>query len=535
MRKRELDLTKWTLSAELGEPTSLVIRKSKDRLYIKNRGTVAVLLTYKHDILVEDKLHKQLKVTFTGNNLHNSGACFYINNHPVTLNGTSCMQITPPCNLHMTLKVPADSEVEVYVIELAELEAELDLVDSCAADKDVLVITPDYPSTNNLYLCAFAHSRNLEYVKAGLNVQVASISVNNWYQSIYEMDGVPVFMGRYIDLKKLLSRHQYKVIVTHFVDENLYPIFDGYIWDDERLIFICHGPETLFRYLTNPCRPYFMKELPAIDDSPSFNVKECYVKKYARKANVEWVFVSDWLRDFSEKLLGISFYNSRVINNTINEDLFPYIPKGAEDRKKILILRKFDNIGQHSIDQAVQAILSLSRRDFFHDLTFEVYGDGNYYDTLVGPLRQFPNVHLHQTFVPNNQIHKIHKNNGILLIPSRHDTQGVAAGEAASSGLVVVGSELPVIADFMNQEQNHTLANPEDPIALADIIERLYYNPDEFLEISARMSRETQARCSRENTVAREIALIREKIDIYDNAPPLIFTSILRVIPFSPS
>ena len=332
------------------------------------------------------------------------------------------------------------------------------------------------------------------------------------------MDGVPGLMGRYIDLKKLLSRHQYKVIVAHFVDENLYPIFDGYV-QDERLIFICHGPETTFRFLTNRCRPYFTKELPEIDTNACFDQKEMYVKKYARKENVDWVFVSDWLRDFSEKMIGVSFPHSHVINNTINEELFPYHPKSPEDRKKILILRKFDNIRVHSIDISVEAILELSRRDFFSDLTFEVYGDGNYYDVLVEPLRQFPNVHLHRTFVPNNQVHELHAQNGIFLCPSRHDTQGVSLGEAAASGMVVVGSDVTCVGSFMNNEVNHTLADPEDPAALADIIERLYRNPDEFQAISERMSMETLTRSSRENTVEREIALIREKIEAFDNTP----------------
>lgn len=518
MRKWGLDLSKWIFSAEPSGAASLTIEKSQTRLYAKNTGTTAMMLTYKEDILIENKLDKCLKISFIGNNLHYGGACFYINDYPVTLNGTSSMEISPPCRMHLSLKIPANSEAEITEITLETREEELDLVDSCSAENDVLVITPDYPSTDNLYLCAFAHSRNIEYVRAGLHIQVASISVNNWYQTTYEMDGVPVLMGRYIDLKKLLSRHQYKVIVAHFVDENLYPIFDGYV-QDERLIFICHGPETTFRFLTNRCRPYFTKELPEIDTNACFDQKEMYVKKYARKENVDWVFVSDWLRDFSEKMIGVSFPHSRVINNTINEELFPYHPKSPEDRKKILILRKFDNIRVHSIDISVEAILELSRRDFFSDLTFEVYGDGNYYDVLVEPLRQFPNVHLHRTFVPNNQVHELHAQNGIFLCPSRHDTQGVSLGEAAASGMVVVGSDVTCVGSFMNNEVNHTLADPEDPAALADIIERLYRNPDEFQAISERMSMETLTRSSRENTVEREIALIREKIEAFDNTP----------------
>src|SRR5699024_9762311 len=133
-----------------------------------------------------------------------------------------------------------------------------------------------------------------------------------------------------------------------------------------------------------------------------------FLKKYSQMGNVEWVFVSEWLKEFSEKHLCLKFKNSRVISNVINESLFPYQPKKAEDRTKILILRKFDNIMVHSVDQSVKAILELAKRDFFNELTFEVYGDGNYYDVLTEPIRKFDNVHLHRTFIPNDRISEIH-------------------------------------------------------------------------------------------------------------------------------
>lgn len=522
MRTWDLELTNWTLSTKSNECHSnditlnVQVKKNKNRLYVRNNSSVAAVLTYKEDVSLKNRHHQHLKVEVLGTNLCNGGACFYVNNHPVTLNGIAMMELAPPCSLLLTLNVPANSEVEITKVLLTAQEEEHNLVDDCAIDKDVLVITPDYPSFHNLYLCAFAHSRNREYVKAGLNVQVASISPHNWYQQSYEMDGVPVLMGRYLDLKKLLSRHQYKVVIVHFVDENIYQILDGYI-NDERLIFICHGPETTFRILPNLCRQYFTKALPAVDKSETFDKKEAYVRKYSQKDNVDWVFVSEYFRDLSEKLMGITFRHSHVIYNTINEELFPYREKTAEDRKKILILRKFDNIRVHSIDQSVQAILELSRRDFFQDLNFEVYGDGLLYDTLVAPIAQFPNVHLHRTFVPNNEVHKIHAQNGILMIPSRHDAHAVAMGEGASSGLVVVGSDVTSNSFFMNNSVNHTMTDPEDPIALADVIDRLYHNPQEFLEISERMSRETQARCCKENTVMREVALIRKKLTAYDS------------------
>ena len=515
MKKLELDLSKWSLATENGWSGTVDMKKRGKKLYLRNTGNTMIVLHYKEEVVINDKKIESILVRFQGENLLNGGACFYVNGHPVTLNGLISMELKPPVSLHLTIGVPSNSAVEISDIELEPREEVVDLLDQCSEEPEVLVVVPNYPSTDNLYLCAFAHSRNREYIKAGMKIQVVAVNQSIWYQSSYEMDGVPVFAGRYLDLKKLLSRHQYKVIVTHFVDENLYPIFDGYV-QDERLIFICHGPETTFRMLTNKCRPYFTKELPEIDRSQVFDRKEEWARTFAQRDNVDWVFVSEYLHELSEEMLGVTFRNSHVIYNTINEELFPYRKKTAEDRKKILVLRKFDNIRVHSIDIVVGAIQSLSRRDFFEDLSFEVYGDGASYGALTEPLKSFPNVKLHRTFVPNSEVHKLHAENGILLIPSRHDTQGVAMGEAASSGLVAVGSELPVTKKFMNQEANHTLADPEDPHALADIIERLYRNPDEYLEISERMSRETQARCNRENTVMKEIALIRKKLKVVE-------------------
>ena len=67
-------------------------------------------------------------------------------------------------------------------------------------------------------------------------------------------------------------------------------------------------------------------------------------------------------------------------------------------------------------------------------------------------------------------------------------------GECASSGLVVIGSRVTSNGYFMQEERFHTLADPEDPLELAQIIERLYYNPEEYLKIS------------------RELQSLREKI-----------------------
>ena len=176
------------------------------------------------------------------------------------------------------------------------------------------------------------------------------------------------------------------------------------------------------------------------------------------------------------------------------------------------MVRKFDNICQHSIDQVVFAILELSHKNFFKDLVFDIYGDGNYYDELVEPIKDFENVHLYRKFIPNENLNDIYKEHGIMLLPSRHDAHAVSMGEAASTGLVVLGSKVTSNPYFMNEEENHTLSDPEDFKELAGIIERLYKNPDEFLKISENMAKFTR-QFKKSNTVLKEIKLIKDSLN----------------------
>lgn len=481
--------------------------------FIRNITDKSIVMTYSEEITNKDPDLKQLKITFNGE-VENSGGYLCINDaYCVPINGESVMPITPPCIIKLSIVISANSGIKINELAL-EFTNDIDFTDELAHDNNVLVIVPAYPNYVNLYNCAFVHSRNREYKSNGINLQVFTVNPNIWYQTKYKRDEIPVLSGTYKDLKSLLAKHQYKTVVTHFVDELLYPIFDGYINDNEQLIFICHGPETVYKYLVNKTRPYFSAPYSESVIANQFDLKDFYVNKYSQKENVEWVFVSEWLKNFSEEQQGLKFRNAHVINNIISEELFPYKPRKPEDRKKILLVRKFDNICQHSIDQVVLCIRELSRRKIFDDLQFDIYGDGNYYDELVAPIKEFKNIHLHRKFLPNEELNKVYEDHGIMLLPSRHDAHAVSMGESASTGLVVLGSNVTSNPYFMNEKENHTLTDPEDYKGLADIIEMLYNNPQEFLRISKNMADFTH-QFKKENTVYKEIELINQSLKKY--------------------
>lgn len=511
--KEVIKITDW----ELDEDLKIKYSKDNKEATIINKNNTKKSIKFNRTIYLKNKKNiNQCLIKFWGE-VENSGGYIQINNeHNIPINSDNLINIKTAEKLDFKLFIAANSSITIKDVEIDFLEEKMDLIDELDKEANVLVIVPEYPNYVNLYNCAFAHSRNKEYVKKGLKVQVFAVNPLIWYQTKYTRDNVPVIKGSYQDLKNLLSKHQYDVVVTHFVDEYLYPIFDGNIYNNQKLIFICHGPETVYRYLVNKCRNYFTPAYKEPIQNESFDLKDYYVKKYANKDNVEWVFVSDWLKEFSEEQQNLKFKNARVINNIIDQNLFPYKKKNQDLRKKILVIRKFDNICQHSIDQIVLAIRELSRRDFFKDLEFDIYGDGGYYDELIAPIKDLKNVNLYKRFIPNEKLNEIYAEHGIMMLPSRHDAHAVSMGEAASSGLVVVGSRVTSNPYFMNEKENHTLSDPEDYVELANIIERLYKNPKEFTKISENMAKFT-SQFKKENTVFKEVELIEESIKSVKN------------------
>ena len=486
------------------------VRNDGDCIVFENRTNQKVRFKYARPVSAPVDNVTSLCVVTEGSFDCGSGA-FWFDKCALPLCGKTNIPCKASTKFHIMFECSANSVVRISKCDLCWLDEELDLADECGTDADVLVVVPGYPSASNLYECAFAHSRNRRYVESGLSVQVIATTPFRKHQRAYSIDGVPVLLAGVTQLKKLISRKQYKVIVTHFVDGYLYRIFDGYV-TNEQLIFICHGPETVYKYLANVTRPYFCRERSQAEIDKIGEDKTEAIERYARKDNVHWVFVSEWLRDKSESEQGLTFLNQSCINNTIDPRLFPYKEKAPEDRKRILVLRKFDNNRNHSADIMVETLLELSRRPFFGDLQVDIIGDGSHFNELTAPLRSFSNVSITRGFVPNNRISEVYADHGIMLIPSRHDAHAVSMSEAAASGVVVVGSDVTSNPYYMDNEHNHTLAPAEDPKAHADIIERLYNNETEFLEISKRLSARIASLCSIEETSDKEVSLIREKI-----------------------
>ena len=136
-----------------------------------------------------------------------------------------------------------------------------------------------------------------------------------------------------------------------------------------------------------------------------------------------------------------------------------------------------------------------------------IIGDGPLFDELIKPIKHFTNVKYQKTFLQHRQIAKIHKNYGIFLIPTRMDSQGVSRDEAMASGLVPITNNVAAIPEFVDSECG-ILVEPENTKLLADAIEFLYKNPDEFMRLSRNAAQRVRKQCDFCQTIGKEIDLI---------------------------
>ena len=468
--------------------------------------------------LFSGKKYKNVLMNFHGKTINGNGAILQLLDtsreilSETPLNSSSTYLVDCK-NFFVTIKVNRQSEViittaDVNVSKSPNCGFDEIFSDILNSEKETLIVTPSYPTEENKYFGGFVHSRVKAYQDSGINFDlVCAFDYPN--TSKYTFEGVNVTRTDYFGLRQLLTKKKYKTILLHFFDEKYAQILDACDMSNTNLYFWIHGPETLYWDWSKMTDNYFTPETKLSDEKINkFKNNDKLIERYNNYPNVHWVFVSEWIKNHSEKLIGIRFKNSIVIPNFVDEKNFNYVEKSTELRKKIFFLRRFENISKYAIDVNVRTILELSRRDFFNDLEFNIYGTGDNYDTLIAPIKEFSNVHLYPKFLSHEQIAMVHKENGIGLFATRYDAQGVSMCEAAMSGMAIVSSRNDAIAEFLPGELG-ILCDTEDYVAYADLIEKMYRDEEFYKTVARACHDKVFEKCSFDCTITREIDMIR--------------------------
>lgn len=372
---------------------------------------------------------------------------------------------------------------------------------------DYLIITNVYPEKNTYYQNMFIHQRVLAYKEKGINAAIYRLNTSPASVAYYEYDGIPVFIGGEDVLTSLLDTKSYKKLLFHFINEKMYrAVRKSKARHTPKLVWV-HGFETTkwYRRWFN-----FYNHTKSLRDGLEYaerNQQQLDFMQDIYSTNddqIKFIFVSKWYKEnVAEKDTNTIVKNYNIIHNMIDDKLFNYVEKSDEQRKRILTIRPFAS-RTYANDLMVKAILALRERRFFNELVFDIYGQGPLFDEVVEPIRDIPNVHLHNHFLSQKEIAEQHKSHGIFLCPSRMDSQGVSLGESMSSGLVPVTSDVYAIPEFVDESCGF-LAQKEDYIGLANAIEYLYFNPKDFLEKSEKAAKRVRVQCAKNKMIQAEL------------------------------
>lgn len=404
-------------------------------------------------------------------------------------------------------RIRGDGTINVKNIIIGAEKAENDKA-VFLSRSDVLVLSNQYPSYENLYRNMFVHKRVTAYKEDGFVYDV--MRMNIYAKDEYsEFEGINVVEGRSETLSSILSSGKIKTVCVHFLDRQMWEVLKSF-GDTVRILVWVHGAEI---------QPWWRREYnyntkeeleKAKDDS---EIRQRFWKEVfneMKNMNVHFIFVSKYFAEeiFEDNKLRLDESEYSIIHNCIDTDMFSYVKKSPEDRKKLLSIRPYAS-NKYANDLTAKAIIELSKKEFFDDLEFTIIGKGELFDEILNPLKKFKNVHLYNTFLRQDEIAEYHKKYGVFITPTRMDAQGVSRDEAMSSGLVPITNAVTAIPEFVDDDCG-ILVPGEDYKAMADGIEKLYREPEYFLRLSENAAKRVRNQTSKEFTIVKEEELINK-------------------------
>lgn len=372
----------------------------------------------------------------------------------------------------------------------------------------ILCLTNHYPSYDNLYRNGFVHSRIRAYAEHGVRVSV--FEMNGSVQPCFrEFEGIDVISGNADYLRFVLQSSHYRTVAVHFLDADMWKVLQS-LPKSINIVVWSHGSDILqyTRRLFNYQTPEAVEKARRQSEG-----RTAFWKTILRDIpdNYMHVFVSNYLKSAVEQdfALKIPENKYRIIHNPINTELFRYERKDASLRYKLLSIRPFAS-RKYANDLTVACIMELAKRHDFDKFEITLIGDGPLFDETLAPLRRFKNVHISRTFLRQKEIYEYHRKNGIFLVPTREDTQGVSRDEAMSSGLVVVTNAVTAIPEFVDSTCG-ILSPEEDYKDMARQIGRVVDDPDLFMAMSKAAAERVRQQTASAVIIGKELELLTRK------------------------
>lgn len=370
--------------------------------------------------------------------------------------------------------------------------------------KKILVITEHYPSEENIYNYMFVHARVLEYIKRGADVLVFYASQDN---EKYEYEGVQVLKGSFDNYRNTIKQFSPDVTFLHSPKELL---IKSYMDIKETVgtptFTWIHGVEALsvYRRIFNATNT--REKLKLIIKGLYIETKrKMLFRRYfsmLRKHQDSFVFVSNWMKDVTEKDNFLNIKDYKIIPNFIDTQNFSCEKK--RNNKSLLIVRSFGS-RKYANDISIDIINSLYK--IRNDFNVTIYGDGIHYDKEISRLK-IPSTMLktEKRMLSREELSTTLNDPeyGFFLCPTRQDAQGVTMCEAMASGLIAVTNPNTAIPEFVKPSYAILSEKVNDIVfSISKLMDdREYYN-----EVSEKSIRYISENLSEDILINKELEL----------------------------
>ena len=349
----------------------------------------------------------------------------------------------------------------------------------------------ELPKYDDLYRSAFVHSRLRAYLQRGVRSDVFCC-VDRQDIKYWEYENIDVAEGGGHALNEVLSLRRVRTVLVHFMNLIVWKAIRR-ARRSLRIVIWIHGFEAQSWWR----RKHDLdseEEVIAARKTSDERIAMWREIFGAADPRLHFVFVSDTFAEEVFTDVGIRLPPNRfsVIHNPIDTNLFNFKPKVAADAKRVLSVRPYAS-RTYANDLSVRAVLELSERPGFDELSFLFVGRGRLFDEVLRPIQGFRNVEVQERFLSQYDLADLHKRHGLVLVPTRADTHGVSRDEAMSSGLVPITTRLDTVSEFVS-DKCAMLSAPEDFKGIATAIWTLAWDEERFLRMSAAAADRVRAR-----------------------------------------
>lgn len=359
----------------------------------------------------------------------------------------------------------------------------------------ILVLAQEYSSKEKISQ-GFIHTRNLEYIKYGILVDVISFALK---KGKYILDEINVYSEQEFYKEHKIS--EYDIVISHAPNiKNHCKFINKNNMEIKKLFFFFHGHEVLKSNEVYP-KPYnFVKKKNIIKETIRYSYdrfKLIYITKFLKKylSKSTYIFVSEWMYKEFKKNIKIDennyrnksniIYNSlgkEFLRNTYNID----VPK----RYDFITIRNMLDKSKYCIDLVYNLAIKYPKYKFL------VVGKGDFFKYNNPP----KNLIFESKYLDHKEIIKYLDKSKFALMPTKADAQGVMMCEMASYGIPLITSNIYVCQKVLGGLRNvRFIENDISKINLEKVIDNLLpekNKPDRF---------------SYKNTIEKEIQLLKQQ------------------------